>query len=415
MNQHSASPSDDHEPHGIEEAIEEAIDGALAENAEIAYRRDRLLAALTLIAGAGLFLAMPFALRAGAEFFLPLTAALVVAVALVPSLEWLERRRVPSTLAAFICIAFFITVANIAVALIVVPASDWFARLPERAGQIRANLSPLIEIYSNLERFIDDLVHTFARKPTAAAATVTVQTPNSLLEIVASSAPYALIQMFFGILVVFFFLAGWTRMRRRIIQSRSNFSSAMTTARVIQEMVDSTSAYLGTITIINISLGAMVAVALWAIGMETPMMWGGIVALLNYIPYLGPIAAAILLAAGGLMTYPDVWVGLAPAAIFVAIHLVEANAITPMLVGRRLTINPLLILIALSYWAWVWGTTGALLAVPLLIILKTILDAAGSPDIAGFLFEEGTLTSHHHDEVVAAVAAEREASRTPSQ
>src|SRR5690606_6953438 len=108
----------------------------------------------------------PFALRAGAEFFLPVTAALVVAVALVPLLEWLERRRMPSPLAAATCIGLFLAAANVAVALIVVPAANWFARLPERAGQVRANLSPLIEIYANLERFIDDLVHIFARKPT---------------------------------------------------------------------------------------------------------------------------------------------------------------------------------------------------------------------------------------------------------
>ncbi|MGH6782684.1 MAG: AI-2E family transporter, partial [Sphingomonadaceae bacterium] len=120
----------------LDEVIEEVLDGALAENAEASFRRDRLLAAIALISGAGLFLGMPFALRMGAEFFLPVTAALVVAIALVPLLEWLERRRVPSSLAAFTCLAFFLTIANIAVALIVVPASDWFARLPERAGQI---------------------------------------------------------------------------------------------------------------------------------------------------------------------------------------------------------------------------------------------------------------------------------------
>ena len=91
------------------------------------------------------------------------------------------------------------------------------------------------------------------------------------------------------------------------------------------------------------------------------------------------------------MTFPDPWYALLPALIFVAIHLVEANLVTPTVVGRRLTINPLLILLALSFWAWVWGTTGALLAVPLLIIIRTVFDAAGKPDIAGFLFEEGTL------------------------
>jgi predicted PurR-regulated permease PerM len=96
------------------------------------YRRDRLLAGLALIAGAGLALAVPFALRAGAEFFLPVTAALVIAIALVPLLEWLERRRVPSGLAALICVFLFITIANLAVASIVLPATEWVRLLPER-------------------------------------------------------------------------------------------------------------------------------------------------------------------------------------------------------------------------------------------------------------------------------------------
>ena len=91
------------------------------------------------------------------------------------------------------------------------------------------------------------------------------------------------------------------------------------------------------------------------------------------------------------MTYNDIWTALIPAAIMVGAHLVEANVITPLVVGHRLTINPLLILISLSFWGWVWGTAGMLLAVPLLIIIQTVLAAAGKPDIAGFLFEHGTL------------------------
>ncbi|TVV73278.1 AI-2E family transporter [Sphingomonas solaris] len=356
------------------------------------FRRDRLLAALTLIGGLGLMLALPFALRSGAEFFLPVTGALVIAIALVPMLEWLERRGIPSALAAVSCVIVFLIAANIAVASILVPATAWFALLPDRIGQIRANLAPLIQFYASIERFIDDTARMLSRPPATAARTVAVETPNSLLDLVATSAPHALVQALFAILLIYFSLAGWTKMRRRTIQSRSSFSSAMTTARVIQEMVDATSAYLGMITVINMSLGLIVAAAMWAIGLPTPLMWGGIVALLNYVPYLGPVAAALLLALGGLMTFPDIWYAFLPPAIFIGIHLVEANALTPMLVGRRLTVNPLLILVALSYWGWVWGTTGALLAVPLLIIMKTVLDAAGKPDIAGFLFEDGTLT-----------------------
>jgi predicted PurR-regulated permease PerM len=362
------------------------------------YRRDRLLAAIALISGVGLAIALPFALRAGAEFFLPVTAALVIAIALVPLLEWLERRRVPSALAALMCIVLFLAVANIAVAAIVFPATEWFQQLPERVGQLRQTLAPLVEVYSDFEEFIDDIVREFGRSPSGAPQTVQVETPSTLLQIIASSAPFAAIQMFFAVLVIFFFLSGWTRMRKRTITARASFGGAMTTARVIQQVVDATSTYLGTITIVNIGMGLVVALVLHLIGMPTPLMWGGIAAVLNYIPYLGPIASALLLVLGGLMTFADPWYALLPALSFVAIHLVEANFVTPMVVGRRLTINPLLILLSLSFWAWVWGTTGALLAVPLLIIFRTILDAAGKPDIAGFLFEEGTLIHEHHDE-----------------
>ena len=371
----------------------------LPEGEVTAYRRDRLLAALALICGLGLALATPFALRAGAEFFLPVTVALVIAIALVPLLEWLERRRVPSALAAVICLVLFLAVANIAVAAIVFPATEWFRLLPERIGQLRETLEPIFDIYANFEQFVDDVVREFGREPRSGPQTVQVETPSSLLQIIASSAPFAAIQMFFAVLVIFFFLAGWTRMRKRTITARSSFGGAMTTARVIQQVVDATSTYLGTITIVNIGMGLVVALVVYWIGMDTPLMWGGIAAVLNYIPYLGPIAAALLLALGGLMSFSDPWYALLPAISFIIIHLVEANLVTPSVVGRRLTINPLLILLSLSFWAWVWGTTGALLAVPLLIIIRTVLDAAGKPDIAGFLFEEGTLIHEHHDEV----------------
>jgi predicted PurR-regulated permease PerM len=373
------TPVDSAEPHPV------------GETTVTAFRRDRLLAALTLIAGAGLTLALPFALRAGAEFFMPVTAALVIAIALVPMLEWLERRRLPSPLAAFVCVLAFLTVANVAVASIVLPASDWVRLLPERIGRIRATLQPFMKVYSQLQRFFDDMVKQFSTAHHA-TRTVAVETPNSLLDIIATSAPLAAIQMFFGVLVIFFFLSGWSRMRKRTITGRGSFEGAMTTARAIQQMVDATSTYLGTITLVNMALGCVVALVLWLLDMPTPLMWGGIVSVLNYIPYLGPIVSALLLALGGLMTFEEPWYAFLPAVCFIGLHLVESNVVTPSIVGRRLTINPLLILVALSFWAWVWGTTGALLAVPLLIIIKTVLDAAGRPDIAGFLFEEGTLT-----------------------
>ena len=365
---------------------------APAHDTEAENRRDRLLAALTLMIGSGLFLALPFALRAGSPFFLPLTAAIVIAIALVPVLEWLERHRLPAPLASLICLLLFLIAANAALVSIVVPAWGWLSAIPERIDNIQSNVKPLIDFYANLESFVNKTIQEFAQRPIRQTAS-TAEPPRSLLEFAATSAPTAFIEMFFAILVIFFFLSGWTRLRRKAITSRTSFGGAMATARVIQDVVDDTSAYLGTITMINVTLGLLVAGALWLIGMPTPLMWGGIVALLNYIPYLGPIFAAMLLALGGLMTYQDVWTALLPAGIMIAFHLIEANIVTPLIVGRRLTINPILILISLSFWGWVWGTPGALMAVPLLIIIQTVINAAGKPDIAGFLFEHGTLVA----------------------
>lgn len=363
-----------------------------SEQTEINRRRDRLLASIALSSGLGLVLALPFALRAGAEFFLPLTAALVIAIALVPLLEWLERRRLPSSLSALIAVVAFLMVANTALVLIVVPATDWFRILPQRLPQIQANLAPLIDFYSQLQRFVDETVKMLATGPVAAAQTAAVEAPRSLLQFAATSAPSAIIQMVFALLIIYFFLAGWTRLRRRTINSRGSFDGAMAVARVIQNVVDATSAYVITIATINLCLGMAIAIALWLIGMPSPWMWGGIVALLNFIPYFGPMLAAVLLALGGLMVFDDVWTALLPAILQVGFHLVEANVITPTILGRRLTMNPLLILVSLTFWGWVWGTPGALLGVPLLIILQTVISAAGTPDIAGFLFERGTLT-----------------------
>lgn len=366
----------------------------LPQESEAENRRDRLLAGLTLMIGVGLVLALPFALREASPFFLPLTAAIVIAIALVPVLEWLERRGVPAALASLICVLLFLLAANVALASIVVPAWDWVSAIPERIDNIQSNVKPLIDFYANFERFVNHTIEELAQsrpiRPAQAAATTP---PRSILEFAATSAPTAIIEMLFAVLVIYFFLSGWTRLRRRAITSRTSFGGAMATARVIQDVVDDTSAYLGTITLINMTLGLLVAAALWAVDMPTPLMWGGIVALLNYIPYLGPIFAALMLAVGGLMTFQDVWTALIPAAIMAGLHLIEANVVTPLVVGRRLTINPIMILVSLSFWGWVWGTPGALLAVPLLIIIQTVLNAAGKPDIAGFLFEHGTLVA----------------------
>ena len=144
--------------HAEDDAADEAR--MLAET--IAAKRDRLLAALTLIAGVGLIVALPFALRTGAEFFMPVTAALVVAIALVPLLEWFERRGVPSRLASGLCVIIFLAIAIFAIASIVIPASDWVAQVPHRITKVRTTLEPVFDLYKNLDRFIDRVMSQIA-------------------------------------------------------------------------------------------------------------------------------------------------------------------------------------------------------------------------------------------------------------
>jgi predicted PurR-regulated permease PerM len=340
--------------------------------------QERLLRIIAACCLAALAAGLPFALKAGAEFFLPAAAAMIIAIALVPALNWLERRKVPSMAAAAICLVGFVLIVNTALALIILPASDWFVDLPDRLPRIRSNLSPLIDFYANLQSFVDQALQSFASQTAQQAEAVAIQAPSSFFDYLTSSAPAAVFQTFFALLLIFFLLSGWTSMRQRAIAGQGDFNRAMTTARVIQNVVDATAAYLATITLINMCLGLAVAALLWMLGMPSPLMWGGIVALCNFVPYVGPIVAAGLLALGGLMTFDSVAVAMMPAVIQVVLHTLEANLITPYVLGRRLTLNPLLILISLSFWGWIWGAPGAFLSVPILLVAQTLWSSLAS-------------------------------------
>lgn len=370
----------------------------LADEAEaVSYRRDRLLSSLVFIAGVGLFLAAPFALRAGAIFFMPVAVAVVITLMLVPAQEWMERHRVPAGLSALLVLTLFLVVANATLVAIVLPATEWVQLLPSRLSQVRANIAPILDAFASLERLMEQVSGVLSAQAGHDQAEVVVDTPNSAFELVTESAPAALFQTLFAILLVYFLLAAYTRMRERTIRNRSSLSGSLRVARLIRDTVQNTASYLLTITMINASLGAVVALTMWLLGMPTPLMWGGFAAILNFVPYLGPVIASGLIAFGGLVVFDEPWAALTPAALFVVIHALEANVVTPSLVGKRLEINPLAILLSLSFWGWIWGTVGALISVPLLIMFKVILDRVGTPDILGFLFDEQTLADTHHE------------------
>jgi predicted PurR-regulated permease PerM len=151
---------------------------------------------------------------------------------------------------------------------------------------------------------------------------------------------------------------------------------------------DRVAAYILTVTWINACVGLIVGLAAWAFGLEAPVMWGGLAAILNFLPYIGPLTMTGILALYGVGTAETALVGIIPAAAYLGLHAVESNAFTPSILGARFTMNPVLILIALSYFSWIWGVFGALLSVPILLTLAAFFDHVGKPNLIGFIFGE---------------------------
>ena len=132
--------------------------------------------------------------------------------------------------------------------------------------------------------------------------------------------------------------------------------------------------YLFSVSLINIGLGIVVSGGLCFIGVPNATMWGMLAAVLNFVPYFGPVVGVLLLATVGLLTFDTLWQGLLPAAWYLLLHLLEANLLTPVLLGRRFTLNPVVVFVSLMFWTWLWGVPGALLSVPILVSIKVICD-----------------------------------------
>lgn len=347
---------------------------------------ERHLWSLTLLLGLGVFMALPFVLQSGAVFFLPLTGAFVVAVILAPLADRLVRIGLPNGPATLVALLLFIALSVLVVVAIMQPAIALFTRLPELGDKasdmlqgLAASLGPLGEKL-HLERLTQDA--TTAAAGTTILATVAVNTPGALLE--------------FGVtlLLAYFFLRARVDIKRTLLLERESVSASLTAARTVREVQDKVSHYVGTVAIINLGVGMLVAFGTWAFGLANPIMWGGLAAILNFIPYLGPMAIALLLGITGLVELGSIGLGLLPALTYLGLHAVEANAITPAIIGQRLVMSPAGLLIGLTYFSWVWGTAGAILAIPLTIIIGVVLGRIGRPNVLGFIFGEPLFVTH---------------------
>ncbi|MDR7103598.1 AI-2E family transporter [Croceicoccus sp. BE223] len=344
----------------------------------------RLFSALVLMIGIGLFLALPFVLSVGSIVFLPLVTAMVLTIILSPLADRLGGIGIPNVLSSLLAVVIFVAVLVLAAAAIMQPAIDMFDRVPEMVGSIQATFGELRGQFD----WINDINRQIGQIAGAKEGREVIVATPSMVERVALATPTFVIETLLTLLMTFFMIEARVRMRRRLLLERAEFGASLRAARAIREVQDRVASYILTVGVINLGVGVIAALGAWALGMDAPVMWGGLAALMNFLPYLGPLAMTGILTLVGLGTADTIVAGLIPAACYLALHAVEANAVTPAILGKRFTVNPVLILLAISYFTWIWGVMGAILSMPILITLLALFEHLGHPNIIGFLFGE---------------------------
>ena len=349
----------------------------------LAEQELRLLSTLVLLLGVGLFLALPFVLSIGSVVFLPLTCAIILSVLLAPLADRFSSWGVPNTLASVLALIIFLAIVVLAFGAILQPAFTLYDRLPELIEGIGQRYHEMQEDFAWLARANDRLAELLG----SGGNEVTLAGP-SVFQQVAISAPLLLLEVMLTFLMAFFLVEARSRLRRNILFGRTSFGTSVKAARVLREVQDRVAAYILTVAWINLGVGIVVALGAWALGVDAPIMWGGLAALLNFLPYVGPIVMVALLGLFGIGTADTIVLGLVPATAYLVLHTIEANLITPAVLGARFTMNPVMILIALSYFTWIWGVFGALLSVPILLMVTAFFDHVGRPNLVGFIFGE---------------------------
>ena len=344
----------------------------------------RLISALVVLMAIGLFLALPFVLSIGSVVFLPLVTAIILTIVLSPLADRLAQIGLPNFIASILALLVFLAIVALALTAVLRPAVSLFDDVPpmiDRIGEHFENLQGALVWVSRLNDQIARIVGTQEGQQVVLAG-------PTMLEQLAFATPTVLLEVLLTFLMAFFMIEARVRVRRRLLLDRQHFGASLKAARVMRDVQDRVAAYILTVGIINLGIGVIVTLAAWALGMPQPVMWGGLAALLNFLPYLGPLAMIALLTLFGLGTADAPLVGLIPAAAYLGLHAVESNFVTPAILGARFTMNPVLILLALSYFSWIWGVTGALLSVPILLTLTALIDHLGRPNLIGFIFGE---------------------------
>jgi predicted PurR-regulated permease PerM len=357
------------------------IDIAGADQTELAIPSD----AKTVFLGGLFALAVLAGCYVAAEIILPVVLAFVLSLVLQPAMRQIERLCLPRGLAALLIIAvLFGTLAGLGAALSG-PAANWAQELPAGIPKLQERLSFLSRPIAAVEKFADQTQGlTQGDQPKA----VPVAMQGSGFSDRLLSGTRSLASGFLEtVLVLFFLLVSGDTFLRRLVEILPRFKNKRQAVDISQQIERDVSAYLFTITIMNLAVRIATGAVMASCGVSDPLLWGTVAFLLNYIPILGPMIGVGVFLLVGLLSIDALWLVLLPAALYLTIHIIEGETVTPMLLARRFTINPVLVILSLVFWYWMWGVPGAILATPMLAITKIICDRIGPLTAFGHFME----------------------------
>jgi predicted PurR-regulated permease PerM len=327
------------------------------------------------VAITGLFLlACFYTLYLAQEFFIPLVLAIIFNFFLSPFVRSLKKILIPEAAGAAIVMLFGIGVVSLLIYELSAPVAQWLERTPEivakLSNSIRTLKGPVDKVSQATEQIgkIASATVDQSKKP----AEVELKRP-ALINSLFTKTRDALFGLTVLVVLLYFLLSCGDLFLRKLISVLPKFEDKKRAVKILREIEDSISKYLITVAMINACLGTTAGLVFWALGMPNPALWGALAFLLHFIPYLGALTEIGIVSLVAFVVFPPGHAILIPAA-YLCLAIAEANFVTPYVMGRRMTLNPVVIFVCITFWGFLWGILGIFLAVPALVMFKIFCD-----------------------------------------
>jgi predicted PurR-regulated permease PerM len=358
-------------------AAEPASDAATVIEADAAPSAERLEMPLpedarTVFLGGIFVLAVLAALYVAAEIVLPIMLAFVLNLLLLPIVRLCERVRLPRAVGGMLALMLLVSVVGGLGTALSGPAGSWAERLPQAVPKLHDQLRFLQRPFNAAQDMVAQVQGTTAG--TARTSDATPVRLAGLFDTLFSGTRALAAGLVTTLIVLFYLLVFGETFLRRTVEILPRFKDKRVAVEISLRIQQDVSAYLVTISAINAVVGVATGGMMWMCGVADPVLWGFTAFVLNFVPILGPLLGVVLFVLVGMLSLGAHWMALLPAALYFAIHLIEGDMVTPLLLARRFTINPVALVLGLVFWYWMWGIPGAVLAVPMLAITKIVCD-----------------------------------------